>query len=308
MKKMGKSVLLTGLFAVSVMMASCGRDDEKKYQVYYLNQNQNGIVACERAFVANSNQELAQGLLGLMNEPVKNKAGVVAKPEDVQIENVMVDESTKTAYVYFNSAYALMPPSREVLYRAAVVKTLTQTDEISQVAFYSEGMPITHPDGTVVGVMSGSDFVSDSAGRSQDLKWVELQLYYANAKGDKLVPLTVSVAYGKNVPLERVVVEQLISGTNESGYYKTLPSKLKLLGISVNDGTCYVNLDSTFLNEMVNVSEAIPVYSIVNSLCQLESINKVQILINGDSNKMYRESMPLSKTYTMNDSIVQKNQ
>jgi germination protein M len=114
------------------------------------------------------------------------------------------------------------------------------------------------------------------------------------------------VAYGKNVPIERVVVEQLISGAEETGYYRTLPAKLKLLGISVNNGTCYVNLDSTFLSEMVNVSESIPIYSIVNSLCQLESINQVQILVNGDSSKMYRESLPLSETYKFNDDIVQQ--
>jgi germination protein M len=298
-KKMLVTIVLVACFA-----AGCGRASGSGYEVYYLNSAKNGLVSRQASVDGQTLEEQVEGLLSSMDEPYKNGDMVVAKPDNVQVERVVAEETLVS--VYYNSAYTSMDSTREVLYRAAVVKTLTQLDGVQQVAFYAGGVPITHPDGTVVGVMSGEDFVTDQSGHSSDLKWTNIELYYANARGDKLVPLTVSVAYGKNVPIERVVVEQLISGAEETGYYRTLPAKLKLLGISVNNGTCYVNLDSTFLSEMVNVSESIPIYSIVNSLCQLESINQVQILVNGDSSKMYRESLPLSETYKFNDDIVQQ--
>lgn len=125
-------------------------------------------------------------------------------------------------------------------------------------------------------------------------------MYFANQKGDKLVKDNVSVAYSRSVSVERVIVEQLINGPDIASCSKTLPSGMKLLSISVTDGTCYVNLDSSFLNEMVNVSDTIPIYSIVNSLCELSEIDNVQILVNGDSKKTFRESISLDSTFEMN--------
>ena len=59
----------------------------------------------------------------------------------------------------------------------------------------------------------------------------------------------------------------------------TLPSSVKVLSVSVNDGICYVNLDSTLDNAGGNVSEQLRIYSIVDSLCELDAINRVQIII-----------------------------
>ena len=193
-----------------------------------------------------------------------------------------------------------------MLYRAAVVKTLTQLPGVDHVTFYVDGAPATYADGTVIGMMSADDFVEESGRNSADIQSADIKLYFANAKGDKLIPMDMNVTYNKNVPIERVVVEQLINGPGISGYYRTLPANVKLLGISVTDGTCYVNLDSTFVGGMVNAAEMVPVYSIVNSLCDLPQIDRVQILINGESNRMYRESISLETKFTTNEDIVQK--
>lgn len=48
------------------------------------------------------------------------------------------------------------------------------------------------------------------------------------------------------------------------------------------DGICYVNLDESFLTVEGNVSTDVSVYSIVNSLVELSTVNKVQILVNGE--------------------------
>ena len=132
----------------------------------------------------------------------------------------------------------------------------------------------------------------------------ESQLYYADKLGDKLVKTSVAVAYSKNVSLEKMVVERLIKGPSDTSVYATLPTDLKLLNISVSNRVCYVNLSTTFLTEMVNVSNEIPVYSIVNSLCELDSVDAVKIMINGDSSKTFRESISLDSTFTFNEAIV----
>jgi germination protein M len=101
-----------------------------------------------------------------------------------------------------------------------------------------------------------------------------------------------------------MVVVKLIKGPSDSSVFATLPADMKLLNVSVNNGVCYVNLDSSFLTEMVNVSSEIPIYSIVDSLCDLESVDSVKIMVNGDSSKTFRESISLDNTFTFNDTLI----
>jgi len=52
------------------------------------------------------------------------------------------------------------------------------------------------------------------------------------------------------------------------------------------------------------VSSEVTIYSIVNSLVELDNVNKVQILVNGESEISYRESISLTVTYTASDEVV----
>ena len=54
-----------------------------------------------------------------------------------------------------------------------------------------------------------------------------------------------------------------------------------------------------------DVSEAVPVYSIVNSLLELSNVNKVQILINGETPKVYRESISLETIFERNFDLIE---
>lgn len=290
--------------AFGTAMSGCGRNGLADYSVYYVNTSGTALVPISASVEAGAdvNDKIHQ-LLDEMNTSQKRSEYNAAKPKDVAIENVSIDGNI--VYIYFTEAYNKMEPAVEVLYRAAVVKTLTQPDEIDYVAFYVAGAPATYANGNVIGMMSADDFVDNSNDGARDLKWCDLKLYFANAKGDKLLPAAVSVAYNKNVPIERVIVEQLIAGPGAQEYYRTLPDNLRLLGISITDGVCYVNFDASFLNGMVNAADMISIYSIVNSLCELDTVNQVQILVNGEANRMYRESVSLERRFSANADIVQ---
>ena len=90
--------------------------------------------------------------------------------------------------------------------------------------------------------------------------------------------------YSANTQLERFVVEELIAGPSGQieGLYPVINPETKIINILTKDGICYVNLDSSFLTVVNNVSTEVAVYSIVNSLVELDNINKVQILVNGE--------------------------
>ena len=153
--------------------------------------------------------------------------------------------------------------------------------------------------------MGKDDFVYDSNEIFESVEWKNIKIYYANKLGDKLIEKTEKVAYSKNVSLEKVVLEKLINGADNINEFSTVPKDLKLLGVSTSNGVCYVNLSSVFLTEMVNVSGEVSLYSIVNSLCGLDNIDSVKILINGNSSKTFRENINLENEYVFNESLIE---
>ena len=131
--------------------------------------------------------------------------------------------------------------------------------------------------------MSADDFVQNTGSSLSSYQVTSLNLYFSNEDGTKLVSEKINdVHYSSNTSIEKLIVEQLMRGPASSKAQATIPKDTKLLGVSVKDGICYVNLDSSFLTVVNNVSTEVAVYSIVNSLVELDNINKVQILVNGE--------------------------
>ena len=67
-----------------------------------------------------------------------------------------------------------------------------------------------------------------------------------------------------------------------------------------------MNLDNGFLGQGYDVTEAVPVYSIVNSLTGLPGISRVQILINGETDLVYRESIRFDTIFERNLDLVEE--
>ncbi len=133
-----------------------------------------------------------------------------------------------------------------------------------------------------------------------------LTLYFANETGDALVrEVREEVYYSSNVSLEKLVMEQLLEGPSAKGAKSAIPAGTKLVKVSVVDGVCYVSLDEGFRNQDYQVSEPVVIYSIVNSLCELPAINKVQISINGDTSGVYRDTLKLEDMYERNQELVE---
>ena len=103
------------------------------------------------------------------------------------------------------------------------------------------------------------------------------------------------------------MVEELIAGPSGQieGLYPVINPETKIINILTKDGICYVNLDEGFLGTGYNVIESIPVYSIVNSLIENTDAQKVQISINGESNRMFRESINFDTIFEKNEGLIE---
>lgn len=293
-------VMITMMFIVS----ACSKKPRgTAYTVYYTNSQGTSLIE-KRIYIEDSTPDaIASRLLDDMNSEGDKKCSVI-KPADVNSPTVEFDSIYVN--VNFDSTYYNMKSTTEVLYRAAVVKELCQIEGVTYVKFFVDGKDAVYEDGSSIGNMSAEDFTDSSEGAVADVKWVTINLYYANKAGDALIKTKKKICYNKNISLEKVVVERIINGPEEKGYYQTVPSSTKLLSISVIDKICYVNLSSEFASDMVNAKSNVTLYSLVNSLTGLDGIDGVRILVNGNSKLMYRDVISLDSIFYMNNEIVEK--
>ena len=157
--------------------------------------------------------------------------------------------------------------------------------------------------GNPVGMLAAGDFI-DALSDVNTYEKSELTLYFADAEGQGLVEEKREVIHNSNTSMERLVVEQLLEGPQTEGCQATIPPDTKLLNISVTDNVCYVNFDGAFLNNSLGGREELPIYSIVNSLTQLTTVNRVQFSVNGSPTVMFRDVLSLDTLFEQNMDLV----
>ncbi len=105
-------------------------------------------------------------------------------------------------------------------------------------------------------------------------------VYFADAHDEKLVPETREI---RNEALATAVIESLIQGPKQEEHLPTIPPGTRLLNLNVQSGTALVN----FSNEVTKghrrgtADELLTVYSVVNSLTEVERIKRVRFLVDG---------------------------
>ena len=295
------------LLAIPLLMAGCRKQqqvDESGYQIWYINQDETCLKYENKELQSKNEEGLLREMMEVMRETPTDDELKPVIPEDVELLDF--DFEHNQLYLDFSPEYKKMPKVYEVLCRAAIVRTLGQIDGVEYVDFQVNGEPLTDLEGKEIGLMNEDQFIENAGEEINAYKTADLTLYFSNKAGDKMVEQRVAMEYNSNISLEKLIVEQLIAGPPFEGAYPTIPSETKLLNISIKDNICYVNLDEGFLGTGYNVIESIPVYSIVNSLIENTDAQKVQISINGESNRMFRESINFDTIFEKNEGLIEQ--
>ena len=111
--------------------------------------------------------------------------------------------------------------------------------------------------------------------------------------------------YAQNPPVEKFIIDRLMKSPADQTLKSPLPSDLKLISVTTKDGICYVNFDSTFLEEALGVTPEVQLYSVVNSLVELPYVNKVQISINGETDRKFRDYVSLRDAFNRNLDLIE---
>lgn len=282
MKKMGFILVLSLMLFFS---AACGKQEEQTgtaYQIYTLSTSETKVEVHEYQVQATENDEILDELLQCLSTTPEKLEYKVPFAMGFELLSAKITDSKIVLNVSMD--YKKLPATTEVLVRAAIVRTLTQIPSIRYVEIEVAGNPLYDNAGEVVGPMTAELFIDNDGNEINTYDQVRVKLYFANADGDGLIGAYREKYYSTNIPLERFVVDELIAGPSGQveGLCASINPEVKVISILTKDQVCYVNLDSAFLTGVNNVSTEVSIYSIVNSLVELNGVNKVQILVNGE--------------------------
>ncbi len=304
-----KNRMLYGIYMVMLLLGLSGcasRQTETAdpgFQVYYINKQETKVVAEPYVCEGTTTEDLIVELLAVLETDPQNTE--LKKPIDAKINVLAYVFDGSQLMIDFDEHYYEADAAKEVLCRAAIVRTMCQIDKVDCVYFRVGGDPLMDTNDQPVGVMTAENFIDNTGNEINSYEKASLNLYFANDTDDALVSTVETVAYSSNISMEKLVTEQIIEGPASAGAHPTVSPTTKILGVTIKDGICYLNLSADFLTISYPVSEEMVVYSFVNSLTELPNVNKVQISIDGESDMYFGDHILMSTIFERNLEIVE---
>lgn len=296
-----KKRIISLLLVLSLLLMGCEKQQgmesiqSREFYLYYLNTDKNQIVSVEYTPTSKTVEELAEECIQkLQLSPDETKYSTPFGAGRVLLKQ---EYGQSQLHLYFNGDYSSVNSTNEVLSRAAIVRTLVQIPGIDCVSFYVDDAPLRDAKGNVVGIMTADTFVENVGRQINTIESKEITLYYASKDGQSLVAETCDVYTSTNASAEKLIIQHLIEGPSGGELMRTIPAGTKLISVSTLDGVCFVNFDDGLLKYDYQVSDEAAFYSIVNSLCELSGIHKVQISVNGKTDLKFRDTYSLEELY-----------
>ncbi len=135
-------------------------------------------------------------------------------------------------------------------------------------------------------VVAPTDDVKEVLGEDIPKEDVDITLYYSDNQGTGLHKEVRTVSYedGHN---PKAVLTELFEGTQNSSYTNVIPDTVVINSCTVQDGLCTVDLSVEFIEIRGTASQEMAMYSIVNTLCEMEEVDEVQFLIDGETVELF---------------------
>ena len=297
--------IIAFLILVSLMVCICGCSSEEvtvpgenQIPVYYINNEETKTEAYYVDAIVDSPDAVVQKLLALLAEKDPNARYKAPLAMGFKVIDYTLDEDV--LILNMDRDYKKLEFTTEVLVRAAIVKTLCASGAVNAVCFTVAGDPLMDHSGFEVGEMNSGTFISNDGNEINTYEEADIRLYFTSFDGNYLIGVYRNKFYSTSMPLERFIVDELISGPSGhvEGIYPSINPQTSVLNVNTKDGVCYVNLSSDFLIPYGNVPTSVSVLSIVDSLCELPAVDRVQIMVDG----VVPET--LESSYERNENIV----
>lgn len=298
--------------ALVIMSFSSGNSDNGSVNLYFVNQA-TGQLSPQKARLDTSGDErdVMRNLLDLLLAGPTDPASTASVPSSVKFLSGVIT-TDHVAVINLSSDYYDLSIAEELNCRAAFVWTLTELDFIENVRIMIEENELTTAVGVPLGNLNRSNIIISAELPNVKTERKIIKCYFSNADGSALVAEEREIEVNPKQPRERDVwdiVSELIKGAEVSGHISLVAPEARINDISVEDGVCFVDFSKEFMERFSGGSgkEYLMIYSIVNSLTEISTIGRVQILIDGNRVAAFKEQgFDLSNPIDRNPDIIEE--
>ena len=269
-------------------------------ELYFLNEAGTSIAAEEREIRYKDVDMLAQNLVVQLLKGPENSRHRRLIDKKTSMLN-LVNEGEGRFVVDFSSEFLSGDNTRNMQAAYSVVKSMCSIDGVRSVKVLVEGSAIAADGGGTIGYLRSQD-INISADSSVNDKR-EATLYFAKKDSDKLCRTTRVVKIADQKPLAHYIINELIKGADD-GYEDVMSKRTKLISVDTEGGICFVNFGEEFLKKNGRNGAEKTVYAIVNSLTELENVDRVQFLVEGRRVERLGE-VDISGTIERNEGIIE---
>ncbi len=279
-----------------------------KCELYFVNKTTSKLEVETRMIASGDSKTVLENVTSELIAGPKSSSLSVSIPKELKILKLSYAPSEKSLAISVSEEYRGLSISDELFCRSALVKTFTSLDFVESVTINIDGEELKKTDGQDVGGITGDSVLTDSNLTSTKAEYRTVTLYFSDEMGDWLVPEERTIVVNSNSMLEQYIMQELIKGPLNEGLTATVPSDTKVGTISIDGGTCVVDLNPDFLSKIQvgSTNERLAVYSVVNTLTSLNSVKQVQFLFNGVKGEIKGGHLDISSPFERNEDIILK--
>ncbi len=272
-------IVLIIIAAVRVANRASGKA-VRECELFFLNSSRTELECEVRRIRYKDKAELCVNTINaLIKGPEKNSLKPILSGKTKFLQIDMADD--ENIITNFSAEFLTGDSKRDVLSVYAVVKTLCSIGGINSVKILVEGNDIYTEQGDIIGYLTSEDINLASDVNRAELH--EVTLYFTKKDTNVLYPEKREVKITDQLPLAQHVVGELINGPNDESLMPCLAKDSNMIGVSISGDKCYVDFTENFVGKNNGSPDhnRLVIYSIVNSLCELDTIAEVQLLFEG---------------------------
>ena len=295
------AIIALAVFGVLANVFGNGGGSSQIYSLYFLDSTGTKLVTEERGadlpYGKDGVKALVEMLIAGPQNTVDNTGAI--PPETILLS---VNKNNELVTLDFSKEFYGETHADDMLAAFTIVNTICSRPDANKVIILIEGKELIDPDKKSQGALGKEDIAYVGITNTDDTAY--LRLYFAAQKGEVLIAEYRSVSLKNNEPLAKLALLELMKGSENATAVKLIPAEAKLLSVETKDAVCFVNFSKDFLDKHIEgeMPEKLCIYSIVNTLTELDGIYRVQFLIEGQRIESFGTvavNEPLERNYSL---------
>lgn len=290
---MKKYVMIT-VFCMLLLLTACGKQTEQvaivetpnDNRIYIYRPTDSGIVAEDEMYQVKQPDSLSAAVEETMAALSENEWN-----QSITYHTYMLDTDNNLSLDFF--AEEIPDTKTKTLASAAVCQTLFQLSELSSIT-----IRILHEDEDLIQedcYTRESFFFYGYDDTAMNIR--EITIYYPNKDGNALSKGIAKIRQDQDETLTEQIVNVLVSRG-------VLPADTTVNSVYFSSGICYLDFGKSFMEAYPAADGKIVIYSLVNSITELDGIEGLYILVNGETISNYHGFEGVNKALSFDETIV----